>query len=72
MADHLVKVAYEGLVTKALKNSEPGPTSGGAQIYEVKGVPSGLGIDDVIEALKKVGGKPKHTDHEVKWADLVA
>lgn len=72
MADHLVKVAYEGLVTKALKSAEPGPTNGGAQIYEVTGVPAGLGIDDVIEAVRKAGGKPPHKDHEVRWADLVA
>ncbi len=72
MAVHMVKIAYEGAVIPALKNAEPGPTSGGAVIYEVQGVPAGIGIDAVIEAVKKVGGKPKHVDHEVKWADLVA
>jgi len=72
MAVHMVKVAYEGAVTKALKNAEAGLTSGGAVVYEVQGVPANLGIDDVVEAVKRVGGKPKHTDHEVKWADLVA
>lgn len=71
MAVHMVKVAYEGLVTKALKNSEPGFTSGGVSVYEVQGVPADKTIDDVIEAVKKAGGKPKHVDHEVKWADLV-
>ena len=70
MAVHMVKVAYEGAVTKALKNAEAGLTSGGAVVYEVQGVPANLTIDDVVEAVKKVGGKPKHTDHEVKWADL--
>ncbi|TBW34494.1 hypothetical protein EYW49_18070 [Siculibacillus lacustris] len=72
MAVHLVKVAYEGLVTKALKNSEPGPTSGGTVVYEVQGVPPDLGIDDVVAAVRRVGGKPRrHVDHEVAWADLV-
>lgn len=72
MADHMVKVAYEGAVTKVLKNAEAGLTSGGAVVYEVQGVPANLTIDDVIAAVKKVGGKPKHINHEVKWADLVA
>ncbi len=72
MAVHMVKVAYEGLVTKALKNSEAGPTSGGSFIYEVEDVPAGITLDEVIEAVKKAGGKPKHKDHVVKWADLAA
>jgi len=71
MAVHMVKVAYEGAVTRALKNAEAGLTSGGAVVYEVQGVPANLTIDDVVEAVKRAGGKPKHADHEVKWADLV-
>ncbi|MCE1234968.1 MAG: hypothetical protein LWW93_01290 [Hyphomicrobiales bacterium] len=72
MAVHMVKVAYEGAVTKALKNAEAGLTNGGAIVYEIEGVPAGLTLDDVIEAVKKVGGKPKHVDHVVKWTDLAA
>lgn len=72
MAVHMIKVAYEGAVTKALKNAEAGLTSGGAVVYEVRDVPANLTVDDVVEAVKRVGGKPKHLDHEVKWADLVA
>lgn len=72
MATHMVKVAYEGAVTKALKNAEAGLTSGGAVVYEVEGVPANLTLDDVIEAVKRVGGKPAHKDHVVKWADLAA
>ena len=72
MAVHMVKVAYEGAVTKALKNAEAGLTSGGAVVYEIQGVPADKTIDDVVEAVRRAGGKPKHTDHEVKWADLVA
>jgi hypothetical protein len=70
MAVHMVKVAYEGAVTKALKSAEAGPTTGGVVVYEVRDVPANLTIDDVVDAVKRVGGKPKHTDHEVKWADL--
>ena len=51
MATHLIKVAYEGLVTTAAKTADPGVTSGGATIYEVQGVPGHLGIDDVIAAF---------------------
>lgn len=72
MAVHMVKVAYEGAVTKALKNAEAGLTSGGAIVYEVEGVPASLGLEDVIAAIKKVDGKPPHKDHVVKWADLDA
>jgi hypothetical protein len=72
MATHLVKVLYEGEITKALKNAEPGITSGGANVYEVQDVPASVTLDDVIAAFRAVGGKPKHKDHEVKWADLVA
>ena len=72
MAVHMVKIAYEGGVIPALKNAEAGPTSGGAVIYEVQGVPAGVTLDEVIEAVKRVGGKPKHVDHEVEWADLIA
>ncbi len=70
MAVHMVKVAYEGAVTKALKSAEAGLTSGGAVVYEVQGVPANLTIDDDVEAVRRVGGKPKHADHEVKWGDL--
>ena len=72
MAVHMIKVAYEGAVTKALKNAEAGLTSGGAVVYEVRDVPANLTVEDVVEAVRKVGGKPAHTDHEVRWADLVA
>ncbi|MDK9697548.1 MAG: hypothetical protein OEL76_14275 [Siculibacillus sp.] len=70
MAVHMVKVAYEGAVTRALKNAEAGLTSGGAVVYEIRGVPAEKTIDDVVDAVKRVGGAPKHTDHEVDWADI--
>lgn len=71
MATHLIKVAYEGLVTTAAKTADPGVTSGGATIYEVQEVPSSLTIEDVIGAFRKLGRTPPHhKDFEVKWADL--
>ena len=72
MATHLLKVAYEGLVTTAAKTADPGVTSGGATIYEVQGVPGHLGIDDVIAAFKALGRPPRHTDYEVAWSELSA
>ena len=72
MAVHMVKVAYEGAVTKALKNAEAGLTNGGAIVFEVEGVPSSVTLDEVIEAVKKAQGKPPHIDYVVKWADLAA
>ena len=71
MAVHMIKVAYEGLVTTAAKTADPGVTSGGATIYEVQDVPAHLAVDDVVAAFKKVGRTPpKHRDYEVKWADI--
>lgn len=70
MAVHMVKVAYEGAVTKALKSAEAGLTSGGAVVYEVEGVPGSVSLDDVVEAVRKAGGKPPHKDHVVAWTDI--
>ena len=73
MATHLIKVAYEGLVTTAAKTADPGLTSGGATIYEVQDVPASVTIDEVIAAFKARNRvPPKHKDFEVKWADLAA
>lgn len=71
MATHLIKVAYEGLVTTAARTADPGVTSGGAIIYEVQGVPAELTVEAVIEAFKALGRTPPpHVDYEVKWADI--
>jgi hypothetical protein len=73
MATHMIKVAYEGLVTQASRLAEPGVTNGGASIYEVQGVPADLTVEDVIAAFRKLGKTPpEHKDHEVKWATLAA
>jgi phosphohistidine swiveling domain-containing protein len=72
MATHMVKVMYEGTVSKALKNAEAGLTSGGAVIYEVMDVPASVTFEDVAAAIRAVKNQPKHKDHEVKWADLAA
>jgi hypothetical protein len=70
MAVHMVKVAYEGTVAKALKTAEAGETSGGEVVYEVEGVPASLSVDDVVAAVRRAGGKPPHRDHVVAWADI--
>jgi hypothetical protein len=70
MATHMIKVMYEGTVSKALKNAEAGPTTGGVEVFEVRDVPANLTADDVVEAIRRVGGKPPHRNHEVRWADL--
>lgn len=72
MAVHMVKVAYEGAVAKALASAEAGLTSGGAVVYEIEGVPADVTLDAVIEAVKRAGGKPPHADHVVQWADIAA
>jgi hypothetical protein len=73
MATHLIKVAYEGLVTTAAKTADPGLTSGGATIYEVQDVPASVTIEEIIAAFRARNRvPPKHRDFEVKWADLAA
>ena len=53
MATFMIKVAGEGLVNKAHRNSDAGPTTGSSVIYEVVNVPADVTEDDVIEAVKK-------------------
>ncbi len=72
MATFMIKVAGEGLIAKAHRSADPGPTSGYSTIYEVQNVPDSATVEDVIEAMKKVNGKPEHTDYEVDWASLSA
>jgi hypothetical protein len=67
----MIKVAGEGLVNKAHRNSDPGPTTGSSVIYEVIGVPAGTSEDDVIELVKKVVDKVPHNDsYEVEFSAL--
>jgi hypothetical protein len=70
MASFMVKVAGEGLVDKAHRLADPGPTSGSSVIYEVTGVPDGVTVDEVIALVKKTQGKPEHKDYEVAFASL--
>lgn len=68
MASVMVKVAGEGLVNKAHRNSDSGPTSGSSVIYEVIDVPAGVSEDDVVELIKKVVKDVPHNDsYEVDY-----
>lgn len=68
MASIMIKVAREGLVSKALKTADVGPTSGDSIVYEIQNVPDGTGVDDVIAAFK--GYTPADRTYEIDWADL--
>jgi hypothetical protein len=72
MASFMVKVAGEGLVDKAHRLADSGPTSGSTIIYEVIDVPDGVAVEAVIELVKKTGGKPEHRDYEISYASLIA
>lgn len=73
MPTFMIKVAGEGLVNAAHRNSDPGPTSGSSVIYEVQNVPAGLSEADVIEAVKKVWRAVPHNDcYEVDFGALSA
>ncbi|PWC52866.1 hypothetical protein [Azospirillum sp. TSO22-1] len=68
MASMMIKVAGEGLVSKAHRNADVGPTSGSSVVYEVLNIPAGVPDEDVIAAFK--GFKPADKQYEVDWAAL--
>ncbi|MGB0694035.1 MAG: hypothetical protein ACPGOY_00195 [Rhodospirillaceae bacterium] len=70
MATMMIKVAGEGLVDKAHRLADPGPTSGSTTIYEVVNVPDGVELPAVIEAVKKTGGQPPHDNYVVDFTAL--
>ncbi|MGC2855286.1 hypothetical protein ACM64Y_07395 [Novispirillum sp. DQ9] len=71
MATFMIKVAGEGLVNKAHRHSDPGPTTGSSVIYEVQNVPEGTTEDEVVAAVKKHWPAVPHNDaFEVEFAAL--
>lgn len=71
MATFMIKIAGEGLINKAHRNADLGPTTGSSVIYEVQNVPDGLGEEDVIAAIKPVWRNVPHNDsYEVDFAAL--
>ena len=70
MASIMIKVAGEGLVSKAHRNADVGPTSGSSVVYEVQNVPDGVSDEDVVAALK--GFRPAEKQYEIDWAALKA
>lgn len=69
MASFMIKVAREGLISKAVKTADVGPTSADSIIYEISGVPDDKTLDDVIAAFK--GFQPKDQVYEIAWSELV-
>jgi len=70
MATHMIKVAGEGLISKAHRTADPGPTSGSSVVYEITNVPDNLTVEDVIEAFR--GYKPGEKTYEIEYAALKA
>ncbi|GAA0599562.1 hypothetical protein [Caenispirillum bisanense] len=68
MATFMIKVAGEGLVAKAHKLADPGPTTGSSIIYEVVDVPDGLSVDDVIARFK--GFSAPKDRYEISFREL--
>ena len=68
MASIMIKVAGEGLVSKAHRNADVGPTTGSSIVYEVQNVPAGISDDEVIAAFK--ANKPTGSAYEIDWAAL--
>lgn len=71
MASCMIKVAGEGLVDKAHRLADPGPTTGSSVIYEVINVPDGVAPEQVVEKVKGVWRNVPHNDsYEVEYTDL--
>lgn len=68
MASVMIKVAREGLISKAHRSADVGPTSGDSIIYEILNVPDGVSVDDVITAFK--GHRPAEDKYEISFTDL--
>lgn len=71
MATFMIKVAGEGLIEKAHRLADPGPTSGSSVIYEVQNVPDDMKVEDVIAKMKEHKGMPPHNAaYEVDFTAL--
>lgn len=68
MSTVMIKVAGEGLVAKAHRLADPGPTSGSSIIYEVTDVPEGLSADDVVARFK--GFAAPENRFEIAFSEL--
>lgn len=71
MTAYMIKVAGEGLISKAHRLSDPGPTPGSSVIYDVQNVPDDKSLEEVIEVVKAYKGQLPHNDaYEVDFAVL--
>ncbi|WP_448188692.1 hypothetical protein [Azospirillum sp. sgz301742] len=68
MASIMIKVAGEGLIAKAHRNADVGPTTGYSVVYEVQNIPAGVSDEEVIAAFK--GYKTVDKVYEIDWAAL--
>lgn len=68
MATYMIKVAGEGLVAKAHKLADPGPTTGSSIVYEVTDVPDGFGVDDVIARFRQFAAPSDR--YEISFREL--
>lgn len=68
MASIMIKVAREGLISKAHRSADVGPTTGDSVVYEIQNVPDGVSVDDVIAVFK--GHKPADKVYEIDFAAL--
>lgn len=68
MSTVMIKVAGEGLVAKAHRLADPGPTSGSSIIYEVTDVPEGMTAEDIVARFK--GFKAPENRYEIAFSEL--
>ena len=68
MSDIKIKVAGEGLVSKAHRLADVGATSGSSVVYEITDCPDDIDIDDLIKTFKTY--KPAPEEWWIPYAKL--
>lgn len=68
MASFKIKVAGEGLVAKAHRLADVGPTSGSSVIYEILNCPDNVTVEDVCAKFK--GFQPVAHEYEIEYSRL--
>lgn len=68
MPNFMIKVAREGLISKAVKTADVGPTSSDSIVYEIQNVPADRTLDDVIAAFRTYA--TKDGVYEIDWSEL--
>lgn len=71
MATHLIKVAREGYVAKAVRTARPGATTGGSNIFEVVNVPDDVTVEQLVKAMEGLGLEAETDRFRLDYSEVV-